>query len=242
MVSSLIYTRLIVREWLVILVYRFGRFRLRLRASAEFRLLFVWRWRHQQHGDGVNSRSEKKNPHWWADVWCNPPPPQTTWQESINSHHRRPPSSPLCLCICCSLRGRCSYEGEAAGRYSPPSSSSTFPPSPHMITFLSIQRQEYPPAPCIRQPRPNTATSPCKQPLCMSCIDPHLQTITTDNKRVRARRSLAAERTQRPLDCHTEAIEHINVRTGGVICLHVRVQHLFRKPWCASIWLVLLHC
>ena len=112
-------------------------------------LLFVWRWRHQLHSDGVNL---EKNPT--LVRWCVvQSPPTTTWHRSINSHHHRPPSSLLCLCICCSLQGRCSYEGEAAGRYSPPPTH-TFPPSP-LYDYLSM----YPSARITPHPPPQPAQS-----------------------------------------------------------------------------------
>lgn len=62
----------------------------------------------------------------WLSEGEHPPPrtphphphPRSNLAGRINSHrHHRPPSFPLCLCICCSLRGRCSYEErQQAGR------------------------------------------------------------------------------------------------------------------------------
>ena len=149
MVSSLIHTCLIVREWLFILVYQFGWFQLRLSASAEFRFAVCLAMK----TSAAQRRSQLGKKTHTGEMMCGAIPPTTTWHRSINSHHHRPPSSLLCLCICCSLQGRCSYEGEAAGRYSPPPTH-TFPPSPS-YDYLSM----YPSARITPHPPPQPAQS-----------------------------------------------------------------------------------
>lgn len=117
-----------------------------------------------------------------------------TWQDASTPHHHCPPSFLLCLCICCSLRGRCSYvERQQAD-------SPSIPPSiPHMITPLSD---------CNNTHHPISATPLLAADLCMSFTDPHLYTIRTDNWRLGAQH-LPPEPTNTK---HTKAIACVGYR------------------------------
>lgn len=93
-----------------------------------------------------------------------------------SQQHHRPPSFPVCLCICCSLRGRCSYEE----RQQADRATSTLH-SPYDYLYLSDSNNSPPTPHAIQAPPPLPPAV-----LCMSFIDSRFQTIRMDNKRFEA--------------------------------------------------------
>lgn len=61
-----------------------------------------------------------------------------------SQQHHRPPSFPVCLCICCSLRGRCSYEErQQADR----ATSTLHSPYDYLSIYLTATIARPPPTP-----------------------------------------------------------------------------------------------